>query len=96
MARPGAVRDLGEVLAVGFAYDRRVWRKVWKKTMANVLAACEQTGARIVFVDNLYQLGPQTKPRTEDMPLSNRGAKPRILSNVSLTVRSMFAGRTAK
>jgi nucleoside-diphosphate-sugar epimerase len=71
------------VLAVGFAYDRRVWRKVWPKTMANVLAACEATGARVVFVDNLYQLGPQTKPRTEDMPLSNRGAKPKILAKVT-------------
>lgn len=71
------------VLAVGFPYDRRVWRAMWPKTMANVLDACAATGARIVFVDNLYQLGPQTAPRTEDMPLSDKGAKPAILSGVT-------------
>jgi nucleoside-diphosphate-sugar epimerase len=71
------------VLAVGFPYDRRVWRKAWPKTMTNVLAACTETGARIVFVDNLYMLGPQTKPRTEDMSLTRRGAKPAILSKVT-------------
>jgi nucleoside-diphosphate-sugar epimerase len=71
------------VLAVGFAYDRRVWRKVWVPTMTNVLAACAATGARLVFVDNLYQLGPQNAPRTEDMPLWDHGAKPAILCQVT-------------
>jgi len=56
------------VLAVGFAYDSRLWRTVWPKAMTNLIAACAETGARIVFVDNLYQLGPQNQPRREDMP----------------------------
>jgi len=71
------------VLSVGFPYDRRVWRTVWPATMTNVLDACAASGARIVFVDNLYMLGPQTAPRTEDMPLWNGGAKPAILSEVT-------------
>jgi nucleoside-diphosphate-sugar epimerase len=71
------------VLAVGFAYDRKVWRTAWPKTMANVLAACADSGARIVFVDNLYMLGPQTEQRREDMALSDAGAKPAILSAVT-------------
>ncbi|MCE9521998.1 MAG: NAD-dependent epimerase/dehydratase family protein, partial [Alphaproteobacteria bacterium] len=71
------------VLAVGFAYDARVWRKVWPKTITNVIEACAETGARVVFVDNLYMLGPQRKPRREDMPLTKRGEKPAILSQVT-------------
>lgn len=76
------------VLSVGFAYDARVWRKVWPATMANVLAACEAAnpgagGARLVFVDNLYQLGAQDGPRTEAMSLTDRGEKPAILSGVT-------------
>jgi nucleoside-diphosphate-sugar epimerase len=71
------------VLAVGFAYDRRVWRKAWPKTMTNVIAACAATGARMVFVDNLYMLGPQRSPRHEDMPLSKTSAKAAILSKVT-------------
>ena len=85
---PGAVRAAVEgaaqvVLAVGFAYDREVWREVWPTTMTNFVEACAATGARLVFVDNLYQLGPQSTPRREDMPLSGRGAKPAILSRVT-------------
>jgi len=79
------------VLAVGFPYDRKVWRRVWPATMRNVLDACAASGARVVFVDNLYQLGPQTAPRTEDMPLWDGGAKPAILSEVT---RMWLAART--
>lgn len=71
------------VLSVGFAYDARVWRRMWPPTMRNVIGACAETGARVVFVDNLYQLGPQTAPRREDMPLSDRGDKPAILAEVT-------------
>jgi nucleoside-diphosphate-sugar epimerase len=68
------------VLAVGFTYDRKVWRAVWNPTMTHVIEACAATGARLVFLDNLYQLGPQTEPRREDMALTTRGAKPAILT----------------
>ena len=79
-----AVAGAGQVvLAVGFAYDRRVWRKMWPATMTNVVEACAESGARIVFLDNLYMLGPQREPRREDMALSMAGAKPAILSDVT-------------
>ncbi len=82
------------VLAVGFPYDARVWRKVWPKTITNVVEACAETGARIVFVDNLYMLGPQNKPRREDMPPSKRGEKPAILSEVTrIWMAAAKAGR---
>jgi len=71
------------VLSVGFTYDARVWRRMWPATMRNVLSACADAGARVVFVDNLYQLGPQTEPRREDMPLSSAGEKPAILAEVT-------------
>jgi nucleoside-diphosphate-sugar epimerase len=37
----------------------------------------------VVFLDNLYQLGPQIKPRTEDTPLTSAGRKPVILADVT-------------
>ncbi|MFI4933630.1 MAG: NAD-dependent epimerase/dehydratase family protein [Caulobacterales bacterium] len=82
------------VLAVGFAYDSRLWRAVWPRTIANVTQACALTGARIVFVDNLYQLGPQTEPRREDMPLTHKGEKPAILAEVTrIWMRAAEAGQ---
>ncbi len=71
------------VMAVGFPYDRRVWREAWPRAMANVLAACEAAGARMVFVDDLYMLGPQDAPLREDMPLTSKGAKPAIRAAVT-------------
>jgi nucleoside-diphosphate-sugar epimerase len=71
------------VLAVGFPYDRRVWSEAWPKAMANVLAACSASGARMVFVDDLYMLGPQNEPLREDMPLTSQGAKPAIRADIT-------------
>ena len=71
------------VLAVGFKYDAAVWRAVWPRTMTNVIDACAVTGARLIFVDNLYLLGPQRAPLREDMALTTLGAKPPVLAEVT-------------
>jgi nucleoside-diphosphate-sugar epimerase len=76
-----AVAGAGQVvLAIGFTYDAKVWAATWPRAMANVLDACAAAGARLVFIDNLYMMGPQTAPLREDMPLSNQAAKPAIRS----------------
>ena len=64
------------VVAIGFPYDGRTWLRDWPVAMANLLAAGTMTGARLVFVDNLYIYGPQTEPLVEDMPLTDFGRKP--------------------
>lgn len=71
------------VLAVGFAYDSRLWRTVWPQTMTNMIEGCAAASTRLVFIDNLYQLGPQTTPRTEGMPLATTGEKPVVLAEVA-------------
>ncbi len=85
---PQAVRRAVEgasnvLLAVGFVYDSRVWASNWTTTMRNIIAACAEVGARVVFIDNLYQLGPKTQPRTEDMALTPEGEKSWILAEVT-------------
>jgi nucleoside-diphosphate-sugar epimerase len=72
-----AVRGSGQfVVAIGFPYSGVLWREVWPKAMANFVAACKATDARMAFMDNLYMYGPQTTPPTETMPLSGYGLKP--------------------
>jgi nucleoside-diphosphate-sugar epimerase len=72
-----AVRDAEQfVVAIGFAYSGIVWREAWPKAMANFVAASKATGARMVFIDNLYMYGPQTAPLVETMPLADTGWKP--------------------
>lgn len=73
----GAVAGARQVvLAAGLPYVGKVWREAWPRAMRHVLAACEASGARLVFADNLYMYGPQTAPLTETMPLTDKGRKP--------------------
>lgn len=64
------------VLAIGFPYVGAVWREAWPRAMTNFVEACAETGARLVFVDNLYMYGPQTAPLSETTPLTPYGVKP--------------------
>jgi nucleoside-diphosphate-sugar epimerase len=90
-----AIRGADQVvLAIGFTYDAKVWRQVWPRAMNNVVEACAASGARLVFIDNLYMMGPQNGPVREDMPLSNRAAKPAIRSEVTrIWMAAAEAGR---
>src|ERR1700733_13213937 len=72
-----AVNGSGQfVVTIGFPYSGIVWRDVWPNAISNFVAACKATGARMVFIDNLYMYGPQTTPLIETMALSYRGLKP--------------------
>ncbi len=51
--------------------------------MANILAAAEAVGARVVFVDNLYMYGPQTAPLREDMALTDKPVKPAVRAEIT-------------
>jgi nucleoside-diphosphate-sugar epimerase len=82
------------VVTIGFAYRGDVWRDVWPKAIVNFVAACEATGARMVFIDNLYMYGPQTAPRVETMPLTSFGRKPAVRAAATrLLMEASAAGR---
>ncbi|HZZ62534.1 MAG TPA: NAD-dependent epimerase/dehydratase family protein [Roseiarcus sp.] len=72
-----AARDSAQIIvAIGMPYEGKLWRQAWPKAIGNFVAACEKTGARMVFIDNLYMYGPQTAPLVETMPLTSTGRKP--------------------
>jgi len=71
-----------------------VWRDTWPKIMENFVEAIAETGARAVFVDNLYMYGPQTEPLVETMPLSDHPLKPAARSAATrLWRQAAAAGR---
>ncbi|MCB0376332.1 MAG: NAD-dependent epimerase/dehydratase family protein, partial [Sinomicrobium sp.] len=41
-------------LTVGLKYRTKVWRRDWPVIMRNVINACADHGAKIVFIDNIY------------------------------------------
>lgn len=90
------------VLAVGLPYSGVLWREKWPKILDNVVETAAETGARVVFVDNLYMYGPQTLPLVETMPLTDLGLKPaaravatRVWQRASAAGRVKFAALRA-
>lgn len=71
------------ICTIGLAYDSAVWEASWPKLMANMLAACEASGARLIFIDNLYMYGPQAEPLREDMPMAATGRKGRVRTAIT-------------
>lgn len=45
-------------LCVGLPYKASLWAEAWPQLMRNVIHACQQSGARLVFFDNIYMYGP--------------------------------------
>jgi nucleoside-diphosphate-sugar epimerase len=60
-----------------------MYERVWPIVMRNLLDACARSGARFVFADSLYMYGPQTRPLTEGMPLTDYGRKPRVRAAIT-------------
>jgi nucleoside-diphosphate-sugar epimerase len=71
------------VCCAGFPYDSRLWQRMWPAAIKNLLAACASARARFIFADNLYMYGPQDRPLTEDMPLTDYGRKPVVRSEIT-------------
>jgi nucleoside-diphosphate-sugar epimerase len=71
------------VVAIGFPYVGRIWNEAWPRAMKNLVGACEASGARMVFVDNLYMYGPRREPLREDMAVTDYGVKPSVRATVT-------------
>jgi nucleoside-diphosphate-sugar epimerase len=87
------------VVTVGFEYKGEVWKRDWPKATANLLAAAEASGARVVHIDNMYMYGPQARSHTaaaisEETPLTSYGRKPAARAEV--TRMWMKAGREGR
>ncbi|NBB76056.1 MAG: NAD-dependent epimerase/dehydratase family protein [Bacteroidetes bacterium] len=65
-------------LTVGLKYHHKVWQSTWPVIMDNVIRACEKSGAKLVFFDNIYlydksDLDPITE-NSKVNPPSKKGA----------------------
>lgn len=70
-------------VAIGFAYEGKVWQRSWPIAMQNLLDACAAHSMRMVFFDNLYMFGPQCAPLAETMALSDYGIKPATRAQIT-------------
>ncbi len=104
-SRTADLRSAGEVMQVveegstvyllaGLRYDRRVWRVQWPLIMQNVVAACRDKRARLIFLDNVYLYGKVDGPMTETTPARPSSAKGEIRARIAGTLmEEVAAGR---
>ncbi len=57
-------------MTIGLAYKLSVWKRDWPIIIDNLIAAAKDSGAKIVFFDNIYLYGPSPlqNPITEQHP----------------------------
>jgi nucleoside-diphosphate-sugar epimerase len=53
---------------IGLKYQFSIWRQSWPVIMNNLIAACRQTNARLLFFDNVYMYGLVDGVMTEETP----------------------------
>lgn len=90
-----AVADSAVVyLTAGLPYDTATWQRDWPRVMSNVLSACEEHGARLVFFDNVYLYGAVAGPMTETTPFNPTSKKGEVRAHIARQLLdAMQAGR---
>lgn len=70
-------------LLVGLRYHAEVWRKEWPVIIRNVIDACKEAGAKLVFFDNAYMYGKVDGEITESTPYYASSEKGKVRAEVA-------------
>lgn len=71
-------------LTAGFPYKTKVWQKIWPLVMKNVIDACKQHNAKLVFIDNIYMYDPAGLSfMTEDTPVNPCSKKGKVREQIA-------------
>ncbi|HZZ76213.1 MAG TPA: NAD-dependent epimerase/dehydratase family protein [Puia sp.] len=69
-------------LLVGLDYNRKIWKKDWPVIMRNVIDACKEAAARLIFFDNVYMYGRVIGNMTETTPYNPSSVKGKIRAEI--------------
>jgi nucleoside-diphosphate-sugar epimerase len=70
-------------LTAGLQYSIKVWQDQWPQLMQNVINACKENGAKLVFFDNVYMYGKVTGPMTEETPFNPCSQKGEVRAKIA-------------
>jgi len=73
-------------LLVGLKYDIREWTALWPRVMDNVIEACQRSGAKLAFFDNVYMYGRVDGPMTEETPFRPSSRKGEVRARIATTL----------
>ncbi len=70
-------------LTIGFPYSTAIWQAEWVRLMQNVINACAEHNAKLVFFDNVYAIGgDNVRHITEQSPISPSSKKGEVRAAV--------------
>jgi len=73
---------------IGLKYDYSVWRHAWPLIMNNIIDACRQTKARLIFFDNVYMYGRVEGAMTEETPYDPDSRKGDLRARIATQLMS--------
>ncbi len=80
-------------LVAGLPYKASTWKEQWPRVMRNVIDACQQHGARLVFFDNVYAYGHVQGVMTETTPFNPNSQKGEVRARIAtLLLEAMRSG----
>lgn len=80
-------------LTVGLPMNSELWEKQFAVMMANVIAACQKYGTKLVFFDNTYMYPRTAEVQTEEMAFEPSGRKATVRATLATMLqKEMDAG----
>jgi nucleoside-diphosphate-sugar epimerase len=80
-------------LVIGVKYHHKIWQELWPRIMRNTIEACQRTGAKLIFFDNVYMYGRVAGPMTEETPFNPCSKKGEIRAQIAtILLDEMKAG----
>ncbi|HVV55189.1 MAG TPA: NAD-dependent epimerase/dehydratase family protein [Mucilaginibacter sp.] len=70
-------------LTAGLVYDKKVWAEQWPVIMRNFISLGKETGARLIFFDNVYSYGLVNGPMLETTPYNPCSVKGEIRARIA-------------
>jgi nucleoside-diphosphate-sugar epimerase len=70
-------------MCAGLQYNKKIWSVEWPLIMDNLLAVAKETGARLIFFDNVYMYGRVNGPMTEETLYNPASVKGEIRARIA-------------
>jgi nucleoside-diphosphate-sugar epimerase len=79
-------------VTIGFEYKISVWKKQWPSFIRNVIDACIQNKAKLVFFDNVYMYDKKYLGNmTEDTPVNPSSRKGKVRAQVAQMITDAYS-----
>ena len=70
-------------LTAGLVYDKTIWQQQWPVIMQNFINLGKETGARLIFFDNVYMYGLVNGPMMEKTPYNPSSEKGKVRAKIA-------------